>query len=521
MTQRSKLVAPLGEPRILLLLAFIGSVIAGAMPLALSVNELGTLNASVRQINEAASAARQSRRIFEQLSEAMTGFTTVAIELEAAEAASFQANTDKKVSAFKLGVANLENSISRWLNEQQKADLIEAIDDLAHSWEEIMAQRSSLTNAEKAFHFLQIVESTQKARELLLEIENRASNLGASQSQLFFERLKFTGNLLVGAILIGFLINAVGSISIFRSLQTARKANADLEGANAALSGTMGQLAVANENVRLSNEALGKKNAELSSFNESLEKLVSKRTAEAAAAAEQARIASEVKSKFLASMSHEIRTPLNGVLGMADILARTTLTTHQNRLVTTITESAHTLLAIINGLLDLSRIEAGKVELEQVEFDLRQCAESAIELLAETANAKQLALNLLVPSSLPERRHRRPGAIASNARQSGRKRGKVHIEGRGHGARELRWGARRQVDHPVCCLRYRHRDRPHDTRSAVQTVCPGRQLYQPQFWRHGSRAVDHAELGSDDGWTGQARERVRQGYDGQFRGSIG
>jgi two-component system, sensor histidine kinase and response regulator len=168
-----------------------------------------------------------------------------------------------------------------------------------------------------------------------------------------------------------------------------------------ALDRAMGDLEAANAEVRSVNAALELKNSELSGFNEGLEKLVAERTEEAKAAAEQAKQASQVKSAFLASMSHEIRTPMNGVLGMADLLTRTPLSIHQQRLVTTINHSARTLLKIINDILDFSRIEAGKLELDEQEFNLAQCVESAVELLAEDAYKKQLELNVLLPSMLP------------------------------------------------------------------------------------------------------------------------
>ena len=87
-------------------------------------------------------------------------------------------------------------------------------------------------------------------------------------------------------------------------------------------------------------------------------------------AIEQAEKANKAKSQFLASMSHEIRTPLNGVVGMSDMLSLTRMTRDQKEFVTTIQSSAKTLLALIENILDISKIEAGKTEQEFVDFDL-------------------------------------------------------------------------------------------------------------------------------------------------------
>ncbi|HEX3699255.1 MAG TPA: ATP-binding protein, partial [Phenylobacterium sp.] len=113
-------------------------------------------------------------------------------------------------------------------------------------------------------------------------------------------------------------------------------------------------------------------------------------------AKEEAEAATRAKSAFLATMSHEIRTPLNGVLGMAQAMARDELAPGQRERLDVIRQSGEALLAILNDVLDLSKIEAGKLELEQTEFDIAELAQAAHATFAATAQAKGLEFRLSV-----------------------------------------------------------------------------------------------------------------------------
>jgi PAS domain S-box-containing protein len=114
------------------------------------------------------------------------------------------------------------------------------------------------------------------------------------------------------------------------------------------------------------------------------------------AAIEAAEAANQAKSQFLATISHEIRTPLNGVLGMAQAMEVDELSRTQRTRLGIIRESGQSLLAILNDVLDISKIEAGKLELEAVEFDLQELAESARHAFTALADAKDIALTLEV-----------------------------------------------------------------------------------------------------------------------------
>ena len=331
------------------------------------------------------------------------------VQTQSAEYFNTHQHTDKKIiqdtfedlraDIINLRELNLTDSQINLCNQLLKS--IIANEQLFHTAVQADRNYLFLINIVIAGESAEIANVSDELKRQFIALEHQVYQT-AEQQSLFNERLTISASI-VGALLamlIAFLIGKKLSDPLISITNTFSKL---ASGENVAtIPGTertdeIGSLANAANVFRETN----KRTQDLLEQTESFATELKQRESALEQAVAKAQDASLAKSQFLANMSHELRTPMNAILGMVALLKKTPLNTRQTDYTLKSEAAARTLLSLLNDILDLSKAEAGKIELDPTPFSLDQLLDDLNVILAPLASAKDIALNLQIDPDLP------------------------------------------------------------------------------------------------------------------------